>query len=455
MDLYDKAIDAAYASSFLQDAAIANEIAGQFWQGVGKPHLAAPYLQKALATYARWGATGKVVQMKQAHPELARKSSVDVTSEVDMVTSTGTSDFSAQLDLMSIIKASQAVSQHIVLDKLAGELVELAMQNAGATKAVLLLKKGQTFVEVKNGAHTVEGKKMNLPPAGNLPSELPTMIINYVIRAGESVVLDDAPSDNRFRRCDYIRTHAPKSVCCIPIIKQKEVHGVLFLENSEMSGAFHTDRLKVLNVIASQAAISLENVNIYQELDDMNKNLEQKVMTRTEELNEKNRELEILSTTDQLTGLYNRRYIDKTIQEEIDRSQRYNAPLSLIMLDVDHFKQVNDTQGHDVGDEVLVAIATLLTEKTRITDTVGRWGGEEFLVLVPQTNAQVCTLLAEKLREAMAKHLHHRAGQVTASFGVAEFEAGGSVNSLIKHADQALYEAKNSGRNRVVVFEEP
>ncbi len=455
MDFYDKAIDAAYASSFLQDAAIANEIAGQFWKEAGKPHLAAPYLQQALATYSRWGATGKVVQLKQAHPELTLKSAADMNSPDNMLSSTGTSDFSAQLDLMSIIKASQAVSQHMVLDKLAEELVDLAMQNVGATKAVLLLKKDQTFVEMKRSTSSSQEKHIAQVATGEFSSELPTMIINYVIRAGENVVLDDAPSDNRFRRCDYIRTHAPKSVCCIPIIKQKEVHGVLYLENSEMSGAFHTDRLKVLKVIASQAAISLENVNIYNELDDMNKNLERKVLARTEELNEKNHELEILSTTDQLTGLYNRRSIDKTIKEEIGRSYRYKAPLSLIMVDIDRFKQINDTHGHDIGDEVLVTIATLLNKNTRITDTVGRWGGEEFLILVPQTDAEVCTLLAEKLRDALAKHIHRHVGQVTASFGVAEFGAGDSANSLVKHADQALYRAKNSGRNKVVVFEQP
>ncbi len=452
MELYDNAIDAAYASSFMQDAALANELAGLFWLGKDKPRLAGPYLEQSLAAYGRWGASGKVTQLKKAYPGLTSKTSGGMSPSDDTITSSETRDFSAQLDLMSIIKASQAVSQHVVLDKLAGELVDLAMQNAGATKAVLLLRQNDSFVEVMCGRVADKVRESGLEADITQDKNVSPMVMNYVIRSGESVVVDDGLADTRFNRCEYIGKYGPKSICCIPILKQKEVRGVLYLENSRMSAAFHKDRLKVLRVIAAQAAISLENVNIYKKLDDMNKNLEHKVMARTRELNIKNRELEILSTTDQLTGLYNRRYIDQSIKEEIDRSRRYKVPLSIILLDIDHFKRINDTYGHDVGDEVLVSLASVLKENTRNTDIAGRWGGEEFLIIVPQTDGEMCLLITEKLREAMKSCIYQTGEQVTASFGVTEFQKNDSVSLLIKKADQALYEAKKGGRDKVVLY---
>jgi diguanylate cyclase (GGDEF)-like protein len=448
MDLYDQAIEAAYAAAFLQDAALANELAGLFWKANNKPRLAGPYLEQALASYERWGAVGKVAQLRQDHPELAQRSGPDaggVTSSVSSVTSTDTGDFSAKLDLMSIIKASQTVSQHMVLDRLAGELVDLAMQNAGATKAVLLLKQHGELVEVR--------RKTDAGASGGEDGQnaVPQSLINYVTRSGKSVVLDDAPADEQFGRSAYITQYAPKSVCCIPILKQNEVSGVLYLENSQVRGAFQKERLQVLNVIASQAAISLENANIYQELDDMNKNLEHKVMERTKELDEKNRVLEILSTTDQLTGLYNRRFIEDKLKSEMERTKRYGAPLSVILLDIDHFKSINDRYGHDVGDEVLISLAGLLKRRIRKTDVAGRWGGEEFLIIVPETDSEVSVCLAEKLREAVQNRRHGPVEKVTASFGVAQFKEGDTAGALIKRADQGLYEAKAGGRNKVVL----
>lgn len=192
---------------------------------------------------------------------------------------------------------------------------------------------------------------------------------------------------------------------------------MFYLENSQVADAFQPERLEVLKVIASQADISLENSRIYGELDDLNKNLEHKVEERTQELAEKNRELEILSTTDQLTGLYNRRFIETSAKEEIQRSQRYGSSLSAILLDIDHFKAVNDTHGHDVGDEILVSIVATISKNTRQNDMPSRWGGEEFLILAPGIGDQGCADLAEKLRKAIESSKHGPLDNITASFG--------------------------------------
>ena len=181
----------------------------------------------------------------------------------------------------------------------------------------------------------------------------------------------------------------------------------------------------------------------------MNAELEDIVAARTEELVEKNRLLEVLSVTDKLTGLYNRRKLDELLEEEIIRAQRYRVELSVIMLDIDHFKRVNDTHGHGAGDEVLIEVAGFLRRQTRDADVLGRLGGEEFLVVCPHSSAAASLGAAMKLCEAMAAHRFPIVGQVTSRFGVASCRPDDTTASLLARADAALYRAKGAGRNRV------
>lgn len=449
MNLYDKAIDLAYDSSFIQDAAIANECAGLFWLELEKERFAMNYMEDALFAYDRWGAIGKVYHLEDQYPALA-SAKRDGRGEYSLLKSSGTHDFSAQLDLESILKVSQAISRHMVVDKLAGELIDLAMKNAGATKAVLQLMQGERLATRKSSVVNNSDRPNHVAENSEGELTVPEEVRNYVLRTRESLVIDNAMKDNRLSRSEYIQDYHPKSICCVPILIKKEVYGLLYLENSQTSSAFREDRLQVLKAIASQAAISLENAKVYQELEELNKNLEQKVLERTKEINDKNVELQVLSVTDQLTGLYNRRHIEQTIRDEISRSTRYQVPLSLILFDIDHFKKVNDTFGHDVGDNVLRSVAEVLKENTRKSDMAGRWGGEEFLVLLPQTGAELSKKAAEKLRIALEEKHVQQVGRVTASFGVAKFLAGDDVDTFIKRADLALYDAKRNGRNQVV-----
>lgn len=172
------------------------------------------------------------------------------------------------------------------------------------------------------------------------------------------------------------------------------------------------------------------------------------------ELGEKNMALEVLSRTDRLTGISNRRKLEEALQTEILRARRYGKPFSVIMLDVDHFKDINDAFGHHAGDTVLSSIAGKLATRARETDVVGRWGGEEFLIVCPESSLKVATALAERLREEFSEGTFPEAGRVTSSFGVASFRTGDDMDSLILRADVALYQAKDKGRNRVQT-EEP
>lgn len=167
----------------------------------------------------------------------------------------------------------------------------------------------------------------------------------------------------------------------------------------------------------------------------------------------KNKMLEKLSTTDSLTGLYNRLKIDELLEVTLYAAQRYKRVFSLIMIDIDHFKAVNDGFGHLVGDKVLKQLAEVLRSQVRKTDHLGRWGGEEFLIVAEDTDLKAAEQLAEKLRKTMESTDFPDAGQITISLGVASWHATDDRVSLVQRADTALYQAKVDGRNRIVVVD--
>jgi two-component system cell cycle response regulator len=175
-----------------------------------------------------------------------------------------------------------------------------------------------------------------------------------------------------------------------------------------------------------------------------------------DELERVNKHLAALATTDPLTQIANRRVVEQRIGEEYQRAQRYKHPLSCILIDIDHFKSVNDKHGHPMGDKVLIEVANAIQQSIRTTDLAGRYGGEEFIVIAPETPAIGCGLVAERIRKAITRQTAAKAEEgmptVTASFGVASLDLKiKSSDELIKRADQALYQAKHEGRNRVVI----
>lgn len=167
------------------------------------------------------------------------------------------------------------------------------------------------------------------------------------------------------------------------------------------------------------------------------------------QLKEKNKELKHIARTDKLTELYNRVKLDDALMKELSRANRYAHPLSIIILDIDNFKLVNDTYGHLVGDMVLIDLAKILKEYTRDIDIVGRWGGEEFMIICPETNLKGTNKLANLLKEKIQNYYFPEVKNITASFGISQFELKDSPDDLILKADEALYEAKNDGRNCV------
>jgi diguanylate cyclase (GGDEF)-like protein len=162
--------------------------------------------------------------------------------------------------------------------------------------------------------------------------------------------------------------------------------------------------------------------------------------------------LKIVSITDNLTQAYNRTKYEEVIKREIERTKRSSRPLSIAMFDIDHFKEVNDAYGHDVGDYVLKTLSQIAKKNIRDIDYLIRWGGDEFIVIALDTDLRGAEVMAEKNRHAIGNYSFDKVGRVTVSFGVTQYKQDDTEDSFIKRADDALYQAKEKGRNRVEVI---
>jgi diguanylate cyclase (GGDEF)-like protein len=223
----------------------------------------------------------------------------------------------------------------------------------------------------------------------------------------------------------------PHTYLCIPILAQGETLGILHFQATEEQPQMETSELSFKTTFAGQVGLSIANIRLREALHTQ-------------------------SVRDALTGLYNRRYLEEVMDREVRRAGRGQQSLSLLMLDLDHFKQFNDTYGHDAGDTVLREAATLLLKNVRAEDFVCRFGGEEFVVILPTADQAGARSRAERLRTKMKEttvmHQGKSLGIVTFSLGVATFpENGTSPKELMAAADAALYEAKRGGRDQVVV----
>ncbi|WP_310439958.1 GGDEF domain-containing protein [Sulfuricurvum sp.] len=167
------------------------------------------------------------------------------------------------------------------------------------------------------------------------------------------------------------------------------------------------------------------------------------------------RKLEQLATVDKLSGLYNRMKIETYCDMEIDRAERYNEIFSMILIDIDYFKEINDAHGHNIGDRVISNISKVLQSSIRCVDYVGRWGGEEFLILLPKTTAQQAFQIAEKIRITIMEEDFSPAQNITISAGITEYIQGDTTEKIIQRADDELYKAKESGRNQIQIYEAP
>ena len=271
--LYERAIRSAFENGFVHNEALANELAAQFYLKRGIEKVAHSYLRDARHSYLRWGADGKVRQLEQLYPQLREAPSVPAP----------TTTFEASLehlDLATVIKMSQAVSGEILLEKLIETLLKTAVEQAGAERGLLVLPDGEQYrieAEIGSGAYQVDVRLRQAPASS---SELPESLLRYVIRSQEKVILDDASTHTLFSEDEYLRHRHPKSVLCLPLLKQSKLISVLYLENNLAPRVFTPKRVAMLELLASQAAISLDHARLYSELSRANARLEREINER-------------------------------------------------------------------------------------------------------------------------------------------------------------------------------
>ncbi len=595
MELYDRAIAGAREHQYIQEEALANELAAKFYLDWGKQTIARTYTIEARYCYQRWGAIAKVVQMDAKYPQL-----MPVAGHEGLSNSRATSETTtggrrgAELDLSTVMKASQAIATEIILENLLQTLMRILLENAGAQTGCLLLHTPSASGELGTFAIAARSStNLDLGLVAQMIADiLPEAVLHYVARTGESVLLDSALESGNFAHDPYIQSVRPLSVLCYPLLDRGKLVGIVYLENNLTTGAFTANRLKLLQLLSGQAAIAIENAQLYEKvrdseqqlkqileavpvgigvldanghpyyanqrarellgkgiapeataaeiaevyqnyvadtnqlypneklpivralrgeassvddveihqgdrvipieawgtpiysetghvryamvafqditqrkqsekiLTDYSRILEQQVADRTAKLQRANQELLSLANLDGLTQIPNRRRFDDYFAEEWRRHLREQAPLALILIDIDYFKRYNDCYGHQCGDDCLIRVAQGITKiPQRPADLVARYGGEEFVAILPNTSTEGALTIAESMRKAIATlaipHANSEVSQcVTLSLGATSLipMPDKSPEDLIANADRALYAAKHQGRDRAIVY---
>lgn len=327
----------------------------------------------------------------------------------------------AQSELETVYETARSLGEHNDPDRIINALLTISLKMLGYQHLGILL-----YNSNRNGMLLVA--RMELGQSTLLrPPVLYDMggIAGYVARTGRPQRHFDISTDSRYRP----GLEGAKSELAVPMISRGRTIGVLNAESVEL-GAFLEKDEKILSILAGSAAMALENARLHKQLED-------------------------LSTIDELTGAYNFRYFSERLKEEQRRARRYDQPLSLIMIDIDWFKNCNDTYGHQAGNLVLEGISRVIRGIVRDTDVVCRYGGEEFIVVLPQTESRDAYEIGERIRAEVERSDFSDEGlqpslRVTVSIGISTYpDNGGTADNLVELVDKALYRAKGSGKNIV------
>ncbi len=300
---YKKAIRTAAQNEYLNERAIANECFGRFWLDKNEPLMAQQYLSKARNQYMIWGATAKAQDMDIRYADLLEQQSENLPAlKSTVATTSSTRAVAGGIDSISVLKASQAISGEIHLGSLLKKLIQLVIENAGAQKGMLLLKREADFyVEAVKLGEDSEATVLNGIPIQS--AEVPEPIIRFVERTHETVVFDDAANEEMYANDPYILREKPKSVLCMPIVHQKYLVAILYVENNLIYGAFTRQRLESIGVIASQAAISLENALLYDDLRRAESKLRTLIKTANEGFVELNNDAYITDVNPEMCAI--------------------------------------------------------------------------------------------------------------------------------------------------------
>ncbi len=444
MQLYEEASNMAHEHGWLCDEAMIYECAGRCFLSVGQQRVARTYLTHAYYGFDHWGAQAKVHQMETTYGRLLDTSLRRTHWNEPVEETTTSSSGTAMLDIATIVRASQAMTEQTQLDQLLPTLVEMMLEHAGANHAVLLLHRETDWMVAAIG--TQHQQTVTLWPDTDAvhPVLFPQSVVRYVSRTRQMVNLTDARADTLFGHDPYIRQHRPKSIFCIPFIKQQELVAVLYLENTLITGAFTNSTRELLQILSGQAAIALQNAVLYDRL-----------ARSIVDLKHARDRLRHQAYHDSLTGLLNRdRFVDvlRDVIESPDKQQ-----VAVLFLDVDRFRIINDSYGHTVGDRMLQEVARRIQKRIGEGIDIARLGADEFMLLAHQygTEAQAVAL-AEDILELFAQPLTFDTYKIytNVSIGITLSSMGYEhAEDLMRDADVALNRAKSRGRGTYALFD--
>ncbi|MEJ2691660.1 MAG: EAL domain-containing protein [Candidatus Thiodiazotropha sp.] len=447
LDAYDQAIDAAAQADRTLDQALACERAAGYWTRSDKPRIAMAYLQQAVESYKRWGAEAKVERLlhKRALPLPPQQFCARDTNSLATSSSSGEELHTA--DIHSVLKAAQTVAGELVMDRMLAHLLGLVIETAGAQCGYLLFEQmGEWLVVAEQRPERTDVEVLQWRPLEECPG-IATSVVQYVARTQKSINLDDASKSTLFASDTRIATSDCKSLLCLPIINRGELAGILYLENNLATHAFTRTQTRILQLLTTQAISSLEISRYYARVQNLNHSLEEEIKERKRTESQ----LEFLANHDPLTNLPNRRLIYDRVQHSIQRAQRGGNRVAVLFLDLDQFKNVNDTLSHQVGDRLLQQVAKRLTKQVREEDTLGRLGGDEYVLLMEgKLNLHDLSVVADKLLSAFRDPFTVDSHELhpTASLGISLFpEDAADADQLLRYADAAMYQAKQLGRN--------
>lgn len=424
---FDEAIQISATQGFIHEQALASELCGAMHMAAGRTTLGLPYLAQARDLYQRWGAQAKVDDLLRRFPALVQAPH----SSSGRSTSGTHTERMANIDITALMKALKSIAEEKVHSRMVESIIAAAVEFAAAQQGLLVLRNNEKKFCIEGEASVEGGAPRILQSLPVVQGNLPQTLFNYVMRTHASVVVHDAQQPFEeipgLNLDPYVQQHRIRSLLCLPIRTgsgdDSELIGLLYLENNLATGTFTQERFDTLEIIVMAAAGRLE--------------------------------LSRKASFDGLTGLYNHEYFQNMLRQEFASARRYQRPLGLILIDIDHFKQFNDTWGHQVGDLVLREVAQLIKASCRDSDVVARYGGEEMVIVMPSTAMPFAGEVAERIRALIEGHRIPHGEQeltVTISLGLAMLQDDtADKDALIRRADAALYRSKKNGRNQVTV----
>lgn len=325
-------------------------------------------------------------------------------------------------DRLLIEKFTSQISRITELDKLLEKMMDIFLQAAEATKGSIMLLNDKGSLEIKTAVGLSERAIKEVCP------ELGEGIAGKVALTGEAILIKDTGKELLYRDfvIDPLKRRPREMFLCLPLIFKSRAIGVVNLQTKLGNKRFLREDQTLFTILANQAAIAIANVQLYDS-----------------------------AITDGLTGLYVQKYFRLGLTQEMRRTKRYHCTFSLLLLDIDYFKKINDTYGHQIGDAVLRELARLLKSSVRVNDVCARYGGEEFAVILLENSPENNFYIGERLRKKIGNYLFsEKKLRLTVSIGMVSYQGENNLNSedLIKSADLALYQSKNNGRNQVTIY---